>query len=675
MLRINRLKAISKTEIGNFGFDYRLENGLNLIASDENTRGKSSVLLTIYYCLGFEEIVGGKGQKTLTSVYKNIVYDENNTYNVLESDLFLEISNGTEIITIYRAGKMEGRSENLITVYFSDMDSIYNTKTYVEDMYVHSQNSTTSSKGFHSFLEKFLSLDLPLVPTNDDTEYKLYMQLIFSCIFIEQKRGWADLFSAMPIFSIRDAKKRVLEYVLALDTLSNEKKKAHLKQREASIQSRWDIAFNEVSNACNREDCRIVNLPSNPRLLDSDFLERVAIIPIGKEIISIKDKLDMLEDEYEALKKTSPKIVDNFDELQNELSITEGSICNLETEIQEQRTRLLSEIQSVEKLTQNLKTINIDIRNNKDALKLKNMGSDLQVSSYMGLCPLCHQHIEDTLLPSQNCTPVMSIEDNIKHLESQKDMLDFALSAHRKNKDTINENIQSISGRLFTLRRLAKAIRSDLFSVDEDVSETIVLKRIQIENKIDSLKKLMGFVDSKLSEIKELSAEWKIYLQDKEKIPKLKFSNDDLNKLNTLESYFKSNLKAFGYKSVSNFNSIQISHENYLPISEGFDMKFDSSASDGIRSIWAFIIALMQTSIATKGNHPCILLFDEPAQHSIVTEDVMNLSKTIISITGNVQVIFGITLNDGDIRREVRSIDKSLVNIVDVGSRAFKIIN
>ncbi|WP_185974032.1 hypothetical protein [Brevibacillus sp. LEMMJ03] len=50
-------------------------------------------------------------------------------------------------------------------------------------------------------------------------------------------------------------------------------------------------------------------------------------------------------------------------------------------------------------------------------------------------------------------------------------------------------------------------------------------------------------------------------------------------------------------------------------------MKFDSSASDNIRAIWAFTVALFQTSHEKGGNHPGLLIFDEPAQHSIVTND------------------------------------------------------
>lgn len=176
MLRINRIKAVSRTDSGNFGFDYSLSNGLNLISSNDNTKGKSSAILAIYYCLGFEEIIGGRGKKTLTAVYKSVVKDERGvSRTVLESEAWLEITNGQDVVSIKRTAEMEGRNENLITVYHSNLDGIHNPETYVEDMYIHSPNSTTSSKGFHAFLEKFIGLELPLVPSNDGSEYKLYM--------------------------------------------------------------------------------------------------------------------------------------------------------------------------------------------------------------------------------------------------------------------------------------------------------------------------------------------------------------------------------------------------------------------------------------------------------------------------------------------------------------------
>lgn len=87
--------------------------------------------------------------------------------------------------------------------------------------------------------------------------------------------------------------------------------------------------------------------------------------------------------------------------------------------------------------------------------------------------------------------------------------------------------------------------------------------------------------------------------------------------------HFVENLRKYGYKSVANMDEIKLSEESYLPIIEEFDMKFDSSASDNIRAIWAYTIALMQTSIEKEGNHPGVIIFDEPNQHSIIPEDII----------------------------------------------------
>ena len=611
MLKINRIKAISRTDGGEYGFDYTLSAGLNLISSAENTKGKSSAILAIYYCLGLEEIIGGKGKKILTSVYKTVVEGKDKgTYNVLESEAWLEISNGSEVVTIKRAAEMINRNENLITVYHSNMDTAHDPKTYVEDMYVHSAHSTTSSKGFHAFLEKFIGFDLPNVPSNDGSEYKLYMQLLFSGMFIEQKRGWADLFSAMPVLGIKDAKKRVVEYILGLDTLSNERKRASLKTQEAEITHQWNLLISEISALCTHENCKVHNLSMKPCILDEQDIAKVCVTVIESGNPVIQDKLNELETRLLQLTQKTPKIVENFDELQAELDTTEKAIASLSNELATNRQALIIENDVISKLEANLQAISIDLQNNKDAQKLKKMGSDLDVSSFTGKCPVCEQAIQDSLLPIQNSTPLMSIEDNIHHLESQRAMVSFALTAHKKNRDTYDGNIQALSGRLFTLRRLAKSIRSDLYSVDDGLSETVVYERINIENRIQTLKQLINAVDSRLALLKELSGNWAKYVADKQTLPRTNFTDSDSHKVHVLETNFKHYLRAFNYKSVSSYDTIQISKENYLPTSEGFDMKFDSSASDNIRAIWAYTLALLRTSNEVGGNHPQIVMFD-----------------------------------------------------------------
>ena len=157
----------------------------------------------------------------------------------------------------------------------------------------------------------------------------------------------------------------------------------------------------------------------------------------------------MLDKRRKELEFKTPKVIDNFEELQAELEKTEAAIYDLEDEQAQNRNTLLQEKAACTRLERNLQVIDADLRNNKDAQKLKRMGSDLGIESYNGRCPTCGQAIEDSLLPIQNCEHIMSIEENIRHLEAQKTMISFALDAHRKNVKVCETNLQSLSGRIF----------------------------------------------------------------------------------------------------------------------------------------------------------------------------------------------------------------------------------
>ena len=170
MLRINRLRIEINTVNGIYGIDEHFKDGLNFVSSIDNTCGKSSILAAIYYCLGFEQILGGVsgiGSKVLTSAFKNTIEDNGKSWSVTESGAYLEISNGLEVITVYRTIKTENKDNRLITVFYGEYNSLGNPEIQSEDFYVNIQNAATSSRGFHSFLENFLHLELPLVRTSD----------------------------------------------------------------------------------------------------------------------------------------------------------------------------------------------------------------------------------------------------------------------------------------------------------------------------------------------------------------------------------------------------------------------------------------------------------------------------------------------------------------------------
>ena len=334
MLRINRLRVEINTENGVYGIDESFQSGLDFITSLENTCGKSSILAAIYYCLGFEQIlggVGGIGSKVLTSAFKTAIEDNGKPWTVTESGAYLEISNGNETRTIYRSIKSESKDDRLMTVYYGDFNSISDHRTISEDFYVNIQNAATSEKGFHMFLEEFLHMDLPMVRTSDGNERKLYLQLIFASMFIEQKHGWSDILSGMPVFGIRESKKRIVEFILGLDTLKNEKERDRLNTVKTQLEQKWGQLIYDMEQSAYSKSCEILNLPMHPRVLSDVDYSRIVVSVAGSS--SITDEIQKLTAEYDGLRQLKPRVHDNFEALSSELSAAQTQILAFESRL------------------------------------------------------------------------------------------------------------------------------------------------------------------------------------------------------------------------------------------------------------------------------------------------------------------------------------------------------
>jgi chromosome segregation ATPase len=677
MLKINRLRVEINTANGMYGIDETFHSGLNFIASLENTCGKSSILAAIYYCLGLEQIlggVGGVGSKVLTSAFKNTIDDNGQPWSVTESGAYLEIGNGNETVTIYRNIKAENKDNRLITVYYGTYDKIGDPKTQSADYYVNIQYAATGEKGFHTFLEDFLHLELPLVRVSDGNERKLYLQVIFSSMFIEQKHGWSDILSGMPVFGIRESKKRVVEFILGLDTLKNEKERDRLNAVKVQLEREWEQLASEMQRAVYSETCDVMNFPTRPRVLTEKDCSRITITSNSGMVIS--DEIGRLQTEYAGLRQLKPRVLDNFEALNKELSETETAILAIEAELSSIAKRLASGSEAISRLTSDLEIVNSDIRNNEDAARLQKFGSEAADGELsVDVCPTCKQHIQDNLLSAGAESGFMSIEENIRHLKEQRKMLEFSLDSRKNTRDELQRNRQQLEARLQTLRRLAQTLRSDLYTTtDTEASEAIMLKKIEISSHIEHLLKLQSAVASMIEQLQELSSRWNAYLDQKAKLPSRAISDSDEDKIKLLKTHFINNLKRYHYSSLSNFDGIDISIESLLPTIDGFDMKFDSSASDGIRVIWAFTMALLQVSIEKNGNHPCVVIFDEPAQQSIVPDDMESFIKSAAELGKECQIITAITLNSQELIGIVNGLDDNSYHKINISGKAFKLL-
>ena len=79
-----------------------------------------------------------------------------------------------------------------------------------------------------------------------------------------------------------------------------------------------------------------------------------------------------------------------------------------------------------------------------------------------------------------------------------------------------------------------------------------------------------------------------------------------------------------------------------------------------------------QTSIEKKGNHPGVIIFDEPNQHSIIPEDMEEFFKSLLDLGNTTQIIVGITVKDTDTKSEIEKLPAELYHIIHIANKAFQ---
>jgi len=116
--------------------------------------------------------------------------------------------------------------------------------------------------------------------------------------------------------------------------------------------------------------------------------------------------------------------------------------------------------------------------------------------------------------------------------------------------------------------------------------------------------------------LKRYASEWKDVQERRAKLPKGALSERDEQKLDALQDSFHRQLVLYRMGSVT-VNDLRISQGSYEPEIAGLNLGADVSASDLIRLQWAYLLGLLEIGTLQSGNHPGLLILDEPQQQSV----------------------------------------------------------
>ena len=130
-------------------------------------------------------------------------------------------------------------------------------------------------------------------------------------------------------------------------------------------------------------------------------------------------------------------------------------------------------------------------------------------------------------------------------------------------------------------------------------------------------------------------------------------------KLDKLQSEFLDQLSSYEFKSLQP-DSMSISPDTYQPAHEGYDPAFESSASDVIRIIWAYLLSLQRVSGDLGLNHPGLVIFDEPRQQMAHEVSFRELLFRAAAIGG--QVVFATSETQQNLTRMLDGLDHNMID-------------
>jgi hypothetical protein len=685
-MQINAVKLRVATDQGDFGFFVPFGKRLTIIRGN-NSSGKSTLFLSLLYGLGMEEIGGGRNDTVLPYATKDHFMHQGQHMEVLASEVFVEVTNHAgETVTLRRAIRDTQRNPKLIEVLDGAHLTGQPTSSNVRPTYLHDAGGAQKAEGFHAFLEQFIGYRLPWVPTTSGGETKLYLQAIFAAVAVEQKRGWTDYIANIPFFGIRDARTRVVEFLLGLDVFDTNAARNRLNTESVEIATAWDTTYQELQRITSDAGLKLQNVPNKVSILfepSKVTLHKLA----GDEAIALPEYIGKLRTRYEELgQKVGTSGESNANEAQTALDVVTKELYRL-TNLYETATATLTyQTASVREYEQFHAEALEDLARNKTALKLRNLGAlvhDIELAN--DRCPTCHQEVDDSLLIEVVDGPQMDLETNIAYLEKQARMLDRQIAGGHKAVKETERLLRELSQKMDETRSLLNALRTDV-ATDATESRAVVRQQIQIELEIEKLQKAEAEVGKLGQKLDQIAGRLRSNQASRTKLPKEYYSDEDKRKIRVFEQLFRANASAFEYESapirdirinddtlVPFLANIELREINLTPASKAerpvqstADIKADSSASDFVRLILSYLLAMHQASALPGGGgrHPGILMLDEPGQHSMAQSSQRALLQQIagsLSLQGIVAASFD---ESPEVFREVtQGIDFHLVEL------------
>lgn len=625
-----------------FGRNLDFTSGLNLVVGD-NTSGKTTLVECLLYALGMEELIEGKtGTRSLDKAVREQFLCGNTNrheraWQVKQSYVRLQLSNSKhESITIMRyIQSFDSKRPNVLYVWRTPMIDI---KRYLDkkEYYVHNQGDHNEdyNEGFYAFLADFAGLPIIKVPARNKDYTLLYMQTLFSAAYIEQKRGWSDFFANIRSFNIMNPKQRLVEYIMDYRPNENLINKIKLSERKKSLEKSWENKVVALNNYLAYSGLYMEELGADlgkmkTALTDLRIVYRLKNAELDLYLNELQKRIDLLEE------KQNTELTNCKDEQYLEaLKIYEGH----KDEYDKFCIKLVNENDKLSTITKQVQYIDAEINRYRSLRRVNNVITTLDVK----ICPICHQKMPLEHNHDINVLTSDEIDESINVLVMQKSFLspiiknlEEMVSNMKLNKQYLDRQLRKEKAEIEMLASLHDIALNPL-----STSEQFEL----VENK-SQLASFAAIKDYVKKQIQDLESVKRSYCEVCNEIKEKKNKEHEEQPIAKQLSAFKDLLRKFGYTSNSIANSVYFKEDKttyqYLPVITHNDggeeeIRSDSSASDFIRSIWAYYLTLLKFG----NHHPGFLVMDEPCQHSMKEDSLLHLFEVCSQIKDRQVILF-----------------------------------
>ena len=649
-LKIDSLKISVNTNGGCFSTFIRFSEGLNVIRA-ENSSGKSTCINAIAYGLGLEAILGPRRKKTFPKSLHKEIFDNKvnqNPYFVSSSFVVLTVRNSHGQTAKLRREILGHENKIAVQVNGKEHDYFLGSAGQV--------GSAVSERGFHHWLADFIGWELPNVITYDGNEVKLYLECIFPLFFIEQKRGWSEIQANIPThYGIKNVKKAAMEFCLAVDSFELEKKITRNKNRIEKAESDWGKIISVSESVAEFNSVQMSQIPPIGKYQNSSNIEFYYLE--GEVKISVSEQERSTKRLREKLSKNIEKSVPDNEELSTQLTI----LRNLRRKIEKNAESIEIAIIAASETESKLFVLKQDLLQYQQLKRLKRVGSKIDADLDTQKCPICESDLYDTLGNRTAKRQPMTLEENIDFLESQ---VDFFTRVKNKNIHQLQElqaESRFLNSKLNLESEKCDGIREDINDIN-GATKALLREKIQTEIKLREVVKLKELLEKQRAKASKVHNEWTVATNSLKQLRKESSAEDKMSVIHKLEAIIKANLSSFGFDP-SAVNSISISPQTFRPEQEGYDIVAETSASDYIRIIWSYTLALMQLAGEEESiKHGGFVVFDEPRQHET---SKISFAKLIEKASGTStyqgQVIFATSMDESELQPVC---DKGNVNLV-----------